>query len=297
MSTSTAPQQPPAAAQKRAEKLRGEIDRHNYLYFVENAPRISDRDFDALMRELVELEQQYPSLQTPDSPTLRVGGAAIEGFRQVRHSVPMMSIDNTYSEEELREWADRVRKGLGEGAKVRYVLEPKVDGVAVSLRYEKGELIVAATRGDGRTGDDITHNARTVKSIPLKLQGTKPPAVLEVRGEIYMPNSVFQRINKQREEAGEPLFANPRNCTAGTLKQLDPKIAGSRSLRFLAHGFGETSDNELSSYYEVLQRTKKLGLPISPHTRPPTASTTSSSSSTPSRRPALSWTTRRMAWS
>ena len=265
----SAPQEPPAAAQKRAEKLRREIDRHNYLYFVENAPEVSDREFDALLRELIELEEQYPSLQTPDSPTLRVGGEAIEGFRQVRHSVPMMSIDNTYSEEELRDWADRVRKGLGEAAKVRYVLEPKVDGVAVSLRYEKGELVVAATRGDGRTGDDITHNARTVKAIPWTLRsegGENPPAVLEVRGEIYMPNSVFQRINRQREEAGEPLFANPRNCTAGTLKQLDPKIAGSRSLRFLAHGFGETTGNELSSYYEILQRTKKLGLPISPHT-------------------------------
>src|SRR5688500_9792449 len=266
MTASTDPNAPPNAAEKRAEQLRGDIARHNHLYSVEHAPAVSDREFDKLMSELVELEQQYPSLQTPDSPTLRVGGEPIAGFMPVRHAVPMMSIDNTYSEEELREWDGRVRRGLEDGAAVRYVLEPKVDGVAVSLRYEAGELTVAATRGDGRTGDDISHNARTVKAIPLRLRGDSPPPVLEVRGEIYMPNSVFQRINKQRAAAGEQIFANPRNCTAGTLKQLDPKIAGSRSLRFLAHGLGECQGIDLDSYHDVLGLIKKLGLPISPHT-------------------------------
>ncbi len=264
---STDPNAPPAAAKKRAETLRGEIDRHNHLYHVEDAPQISDREFDALMRELIDLEQQFPALQTPDSPTLRVGGEPIDTFKPVRHAVPMMSIDNTYDAEELREWDVRVRKGLDEGADVTYVLEPKVDGVAVSLRYEKGELVVAATRGDGRTGDDITHNARTVRSIPWRLRDGVHPPVLEVRGEIYMPNSVFQRINRQREEAGEQVFANPRNCTAGTLKQLDPKIAGSRSLRFVAHGLGETQGIDLQSYHETLGLIRKLGLPISPHTK------------------------------
>lgn len=257
----------PAAARRRAEKLQKELQRHNHLYHVEAAPQISDREFDQLMQELAELEKQYPDLQTPDSPTLRVGGEPIEGFKPVRHAVPMMSIDNTYNADDLREWDARVRRHLAEGASVRYVLEPKVDGVAVSLRYEKGALAVAATRGDGRVGDDISHNARTVRSIAIHLRSGNPPPVLEVRGEIYMPNSVFQRINNERAANDEQLFANPRNATAGTLKQLDPRIAATRSLRFVAHGLGETDGLKLDSYNAVLQLIRAFGLPISPHTR------------------------------
>lgn len=249
---------------QRIEQLRRELERHNYLYYVENRPEISDRQFDAMMRELIELEQAHPELQSPDSPSVRVGGSPIEGFRTVEHAVPMMSIDNTYNEAELRAFDERVRKGLG-GADYSYVLEPKVDGVAVSLRYERGRLMVAVTRGDGRRGDDITHNVRTIRSIPLRLQTENPPEILEVRGEIFVDNEVFQTINLQRQAQGLETFANPRNFTAGTLKQLDPKIAASRKLRFVAHGLGEVRGLELSSYWETLQVLKRMGLPIGEH--------------------------------
>src|SRR5580765_4348334 len=201
----------------RAAKLREEIERHSYLYYVQAKPQISDREFDRLMKELVDLEMAHPELRTADSPTQRVGGEPIDGFEQVRHALPMMSIDNTYDEAEVRAFGERVRKALGE-QKVGYVLEPKVDGVASSLRYEKGALVLAATRGDGRVGDDITAQARTINSIPLKLAGDDLPAVLEVRGEIFLGNAEFQRINKERAEAGEEVFKNPRNLTTGTLK-------------------------------------------------------------------------------
>lgn len=256
----------PSAAARRVEELRAALSRHDRLYYMEAAPEISDREYDRLLRELRDLEEAHPSLASPDSPTRRVGGEPIDSFTSVPHAVPMMSIDNTYSDEELREWDRRVQRALGE-AKYRYVLEPKVDGVAVNLRYESGRLRVAATRGDGRRGDDITHNARTIKVIPLILAGDSPPEVLEVRGEIYMPNSVFQRINQERAAADEQLFANPRNATTGTLKQLDPKMAASRSLRFLAHGLGEVKGLSLRSYFEILQQLRTLGLPISPHTQ------------------------------
>ena len=255
---------PTASAAHRVEKLRRELDRHNHLYYVEAEPDVSDREYDRLMAELAELEAAHPELASPDSPTQRVGGEPIDAFASVAHAVPMMSIDNTYNADDLREWDDRVRRGVGES--YRYVLEPKVDGVAASLRYENGRLTLAATRGDGTRGDDVTHNVRTIKSVPLTLRGDAPPAVLEVRGEIYMPNSSFQRINADREAAEEDLFANPRNATTGTLKQLDPKVAATRGLRFVAHGLGEVRGLDLTSYFDTLQRLKTFGLPISPQT-------------------------------
>jgi DNA ligase (NAD+) len=209
-------------AKQRVEKLRAELNHHNYLYYVEAKPTVSDQQYDRLMRELTELEAAHAELASPDSPTQRVGGEPIDSFRTVKHSVPMMSIDNTYDEGEVRAFDERMKKNLG-GEQPAYVLEPKVDGVSGSLRYEDGVLVLAATRGDGRAGDDITAQARTIQSIPLRLAGDgNIPRILEVRGEIFMPNDVFQKINKQREEAGEEVFKNPRNLTTGTLKQLDP---------------------------------------------------------------------------
>ncbi|CAN5425690.1 NAD-dependent DNA ligase LigA [soil metagenome] len=251
------------SAQQKIQKLRDEITRHNELYYAKAKPEISDQDFDALLRELIELETAHPELVTPDSPSQRVGGAPIEGFNTVEHTVPMSSIDNTYSEDEVLAFDERVRKLL-DGQSPKYVLEPKVDGVAVSLRYEKGVLVLAATRGDGRRGDDITANAKTIRSIPLKLKSH--PAVLEVRGEIFMEQAEFQRINKLRQEAGEETFANPRNFTAGTLKQLDPKVTASRRLRFVTHGLGQTDPPLDDSYEQVLKDLHKIGLPTNEET-------------------------------
>jgi DNA ligase (NAD+) len=251
--------------EQRIKKLRAEIERHNHLYYADAKPEISDQEFDRLMRELIELETANPALLTPDSPSQRVGGEPIEGFRTVEHAVPMMSIDNTYDEEDVRAFDVRVHKGLGEGVAAQYVLEPKVDGVAGSLRYEKGLLVLASTRGDGRRGDDITSNARTIRSIPLRLVGEGIPDILEVRGEIFMPSDVFQEINQEREAAGEEVFKNPRNLTTGALKQLDPKITASRKLRFVAHGLGEVKPLIGDSYWEWMAKLKKWGLPIGEH--------------------------------
>jgi DNA ligase (NAD+) len=253
-------------AKNKIQKLREEIDRHNYLYHVLAKPTITDQEYDRLLRELVDLETAHPEFFSPDSPSQRIGGEPVEGWHTVEHAVRMMSIDNTYNEEELRAFDDRVRRGL-DGEKFGYVVEPKVDGVAVSLRYENSRLALAATRGDGRRGDDISANVRTIRSIPLLLRDAKnPPKILEVRGEIYMENSIFQAINKKRQEAGEETFANPRNFTAGTLKQLDPKITASRKLRFVAHGLGQVEPQMFDSYWDWLQRLHALGFPISQHT-------------------------------
>jgi DNA ligase (NAD+) len=267
----------------RAAELRDEIDRHNHLYFVAGKPAISDQQFDRLMRELTELEAQHPQLRTEDSPTQRVGGQPIEGFRTVEHAVRMMSIDNTYDAAEVRAFDERVRRGL-DGETPRYVLEPKVDGVACSARYEQGRLTLVATRGDGRRGDDITNNARTIRSLPLRLtpsplkgegrcegKGTRKPEtaatpqILEVRGEIYMPNSEFQRINKELIERDEEPLKNPRNATTGTLKSLDPAFAAARRLRFVAHGLGQVEPPPCDSYFDCMTQLRDLGIPIPEH--------------------------------
>jgi DNA ligase (NAD+) len=253
--------------EKRIQNLRDELNHHNYLYYVEAQPTVSDREYDKLMRELTELEAAHPEFASADSPTQRVGGEPIESFRTVDHAVAMMSIDNTYDEAEVREFDARVKKNLG-GEQPAYVVEPKVDGVSGSLRYEKGLLVLAATRGDGRRGDDITAQVRTIQSIPLRLHDTGGiPAVLEIRGEIYMPNDVFQRINKQREAAGEELYKNPRNLTTGTLKQLDPKITASRKLSFVCHGFGQVEPLPVEGYWEFVKLLKTWRLPVPQHTK------------------------------
>ena len=260
---------------KRIEQLRNEIRRHDYLYYVLNQPEISDQQYDKLFAELKALEQANPELMTPDSPTQRVSGQPLEGFATVRHAVPMLSIDNTYNADELRAFDERVRKQL-KSCDYDYVVELKIDGVAISLRYERGELVTAATRGDGEVGDNVTANVRTIKAVPLVLLGPdahrgRIPDVLEVRGEVYMPTKSFLKLNKQREEAGEPTFANPRNAAAGSLKLLDARITAQRNLSFFAHSIGEsrsTSGEPLAAnHYQTLQRFKKFGLPIDPHTR------------------------------
>jgi DNA ligase (NAD+) len=250
-------------AAARAEQLRNEIERHNQLYYQKAAPEISDQAFDALLRELQDIEKAHPELLTPDSPTQRVGGAPLEGFSQITHRVPMMSLDNTYSEEELREFFQRVQKGLGR-EKILCTIEPKVDGVAVSVRYEKGVLAHAATRGDGRVGDDITQNLKTIRSLPLRLP-KHVPQTFEVRGEAYMTREVFNKLNREREEAGEPLYANPRNTTAGTLKQLDPREVAKRPLSIVFYGVGDHGEAKLTSQREIVKLLHDAGLPMADH--------------------------------
>jgi len=247
---------------KRIEELRRELRRHDHLYYVEARPEISDRRYDELMAELKALEDAHAELVTVDSPTQRVGGEPIEGFETVEHSAPMLSIDNTYNADELNAFDERVRKALGE-ASFSYLVDPKIDGVAVALRYENGLLARAVTRGDGRRGDDITNNARRIRSVPLRLRGEGWPEVVEVRGEIYWPRKAFNEFNAQRVAAGAETFANPRNGTAGTLKQLDPTIVAQRHLAFLAHGFGELSDSIADTAEGVMQAFRSWSVPVS----------------------------------
>src|SRR6516164_1626777 len=223
---------------QRAEELRRLINHHNYKYYVEAMPEISDKEFDKLLEELKELEAKHPDLVTPDSPTQRVGGQPIEGFVAVRHRVPMLSIDNTYNAEELREFDKRVRKGLAKGEAVTYVVEPKIDGVAMSMTYEDGVFTVGATRGNGEEGDDVTHNLRTIHELPLRLKTTRPPAIFEARGEVYLTREELARLNRQRAEKELEPYANPRNLAAGTLKLLDPRLTAERRLRVFAYGLG-----------------------------------------------------------
>ncbi|MEN6386940.1 MAG: NAD-dependent DNA ligase LigA [Phycisphaerales bacterium] len=249
---------------EKIETLRQKIRRHDYLYYVENKPEISDQEYDKLFSELKKLEEQHPEFITSDSPTQRVGGQPIEGFKQVTHAIPMLSIDNTYSEEELRAFDRRVAKLL-ETNDYSYVVELKIDGLAMSLRYEDCRLTLGATRGDGTKGDDVTHNIKTIKAIPLRLNDN-PPDVLEVRGEVYMPKKAFQKLNEEKEKNGEPLLANPRNAAAGSLKQLDPKITAKRNLSFFAYSLGETSKAIAKTHFENLEKLKKFGLPVNGNT-------------------------------
>jgi DNA ligase (NAD+) len=251
-------------AQKRIEQLRQEIREHDYLYYVLNQPRVSDRRYDELLAELKELEQANPQLITADSPTQRVSERPLEGFAAVRHAVLMLSIDNTYNADELKAFDERVAKQLG-SRDYDYIVELKIDGLAISLRYERGILVTAATRGNGQVGDDVTANVRTIKTVPLLLLGGAAPAVLEVRGEVYMPTSAFLELNRLRVEAGEPAFANPRNAAAGSLKLLDARITAARNLSFFAYATGELSEPLAENHYESLRRLKELGLPVNPN--------------------------------
>jgi DNA ligase (NAD+) len=262
-----------SSIRQHIDKLRDELHRHNRLYYVENKPEISDQQYDRLMRELVELEKEHPEFDSADSPSHRVGEEPIEGFKSVTHAVRMMSIDNTYSEEELRAFDERVRKNLGNSGeglfaadKIAYVLEPKIDGTAVSLRYENATLVLAATRGNGVMGDDITANARTIGSVPLKLHGRDVPKILEVRGEVFMNNTDFQKLNAEREKTGEEIYKNPRNLTSGTLKLLDSRVVAQRNLRFIAHGMGQVEPMPAVDYWECMKLVRGWGLPVTDHT-------------------------------
>lgn len=245
-------------AQTKIDKLRAEINRHNRLYYVEARPEISDQEYDRLYKQLEQLETEHPNLVTPDSPTRRVGGEPLKEFKNVPHLQPMMSLDNTYNFDELKEFDARVRKLLP-GESIEYVLEPKVDGVSISIRYENGRMTLGATRGDGNTGDDITANLRTIRAIPLTVAST--PKLLEVRGEAYLPVKGFEKLNAEREKAGEDLFANPRNAAAGSLKQLDPRIVAKRPLSAVFYAVGATEGVAFETQAVVLKMLKKLGFP------------------------------------
>lgn len=251
--------------QRKAEELRRQINYHNYRYYVLDDPVISDGEYDALMRELKELEKNQPELITPDSPTQRVGGQPTEGFPPVEHKVPMLSLDNTYSHDELRDFDRRVRKALEE-VSCRYVAEPKVDGVAVSLKYENGIFALGSTRGNGAVGDDITANLKTINSIPLHiLTDAKDLLNIEVRGEVYISRAGFQKLNAEREEEGQSLFANPRNAAAGSLKQLNPKIVAKRRLNIFIHSIAKPPSERFGSHYDTLQILKEAGFRINSH--------------------------------
>src|SRR5438045_40521 len=252
-----------AEACARIETLRRDITEHNRRYYEEAAPTISDREYDRLYKELVDLETQFPELVTPDSPTQRVGGKPLQAFAQIQHRVPMLSLDNTYSEEEVVNFYKRIMRLLPE-EKIPVVIEPKVDGVAVSVMYENGKLTYAATRGDGSVGDEITQNIRTIKSVPHQLPGAAPK-VFEVRGEAYLDKAGFEKLNKEREAAGLPLFANPRNAAAGSLKHLDPNIAAKRPLGMIFYGTGAIEGTEVDRHSKIFPLFKKLGLPTHEH--------------------------------
>ncbi len=253
----------PEVAQRVAD-LRQEINQHNYHYYVLDAPQIPDAEYDRLLRELQILEAAHPELVTPDSPTQRVGAEPLKSFGQITHAIPMLSLDNAFSNEEIAAFDRRVRERLEIDEVIEYVAEPKLDGLAISLRYVEGVLKQAATRGDGVTGENVTLNVRTIKSVPLRLIGTDYPPVLEVRGEIYMPKAAFEALNRRARKRGEKEFANPRNAAAGSLRQLDPRITATRKLAIFCYGVGEVVGTLPMDHIDTLQALKTWGLPILP---------------------------------
>ncbi len=257
-------------AAQRIEQLRAELDGHNYRYYVLDEPSVPDAEYDRLFRELQALEAEHSQLVTAESPTQRVGGEALAAFGEVRHEVPMLSLGNAFEEEDLLAFDRSVQSGLGlagdlfgGGVEVEYSCEPKLDGLAVSLRYENGQLVRGATRGDGSTGEDISSNVRTIRNVPLKLQGEGWPQVLEVRGEVFMPKSGFEELNARQAASGGKTFANPRNAAAGSLRQLDPKITASRPLEFCCYGVGQVSGELPATQVGMLEQLKAWGIPIS----------------------------------
>ncbi len=254
----------PRSVEEEVDLLRKDLRRHNRLYYVESAPVISDLEFDNLLKRLERLEKDHPHLDVPDSPTHKVGGEPIEGFKTVQHRLPMLSIDNVYNEESVLEFDQRLRK-LAEIDELEYTVEYKIDGVALALIYENGTLVQGLTRGDGRNGDDITHNARTVGGVPLRLECENPPELLEVRGEAYISNSDFAQLNGDQASKGLEAFKNTRNTTSGALKLLDPKLCAARKIRFLAHGIGAHEGTNINTHVEYLDRLKVWGIPPTPH--------------------------------
>jgi DNA ligase (NAD+) len=257
------------SVKNRVERLREEIEYHNYRYYVLDHPEVPDAQYDRLMRELEKLEQEHPELCSPNSPTQRVGAPLLESFEIVRHTLPMLSLANAFDENEAREFDKRVKKFLGSIEEVEYVAEPKLDGLAVELVYERGQLIVGSTRGDGINGENITQNLRTIKTLPLQLirKEISVPERLEVRGEVIMRLEKFKELNRKREETGESSFANPRNAAAGSVRQLDPKVTRERPLEIYCYGVGEVTGRTFKSHWEILQTFPKWGLRTNPHVR------------------------------
>jgi DNA ligase (NAD+) len=252
---------------KRVEKLREEIEYHNTLYYVLDQPEISDAQYDRLLRELEKFEGEYPELRSPNSPTQRVGALPLEAFEIVRHTLPMLSLANAFDETEARDFDKRVKKFLGSSANIAYVAEPKLDGLAVELVYERGQFVVGSTRGDGVNGENITQNLRTIKTIPLQLirKEIPVPERLEVRGEVIIQLKKFKELNRKREETGESLFANPRNAAAGSVRQLDSKITAERPLEIYCYGLGEVKGKSFKTHWEILQTLPKWGFRTNPN--------------------------------
>ena len=254
-------------AKKRISELSYQLNHHSYRYYVLDDPEISDSKYDRLYRKLQDLEEQFPELVAPDSPTQRVGAPPLEGFVSVTHAVPMLSLDNAFGNDELREFDDRMKRLLNRTEDIEYTVEPKIDGVAVELVYEGGLFTLGSTRGDGFVGENVTLNLKTIKSIPMRLlqNNSSVPERLDVRGEVYYPNSGFMKMNKEREAKGEPTYANPRNTAAGTLRQLDSKITAARPLNIFIHSFGQAVGREFSSHSEALETFKTWGFRVNPH--------------------------------
>ncbi|MGC8785387.1 MAG: NAD-dependent DNA ligase LigA [Armatimonadota bacterium] len=269
-------------ARKRLEELRRLIEHHNYLYYVLDQPEISDAEYDALMRELLQLEERFPDLRTPDSPSMRVGAPPLEAFATHTHRQPMLSLDNAFGAEDLRAFDQRIKRFLGmpPDQRIEYVAELKIDGLAISLTYVDGVFVTGATRGDGFQGEDVTQNLRTIRAIPLRLRQPSAipaslfeepavpiPSFVEVRGEVYLTHDEFRRINEEREQTGEPTFANPRNAAAGSVRQLDPRITAKRRLSLFAYGIGAVEGARFDSHWQILQTLKAWGFPVNPHAR------------------------------
>ncbi len=256
----------PPEVLERIKKLREEINYHNYRYYVLDSPVISDEEYDALMQELKALEEQYPETITPDSPTQRVGAPPSDKFRTVPHHIPMLSLDDAFTPEEIREFDKRIKRLLNIDHDIEYTLEPKIDGLAVELVYEKGVFVLGSTRGDGYNGEDVTNNLRTIPSIPLRLLSIEVPIpeLLEARGEVYMEKDAFEKLNEERKKQGLPTFANPRNAAAGSLRQLDPKVTASRPLNIFCYGVGRVKGHSFQTQWEILHTLRKWGLRVNP---------------------------------
>lgn len=253
-------------AKRRIDYLKEKVRHHDYRYYVLSDPEISDQEYDDLLRELKDLEEKYPQFRTEDSPTQRLSAGILPGFKTVKHRQKMLSLDNTYSFEELRDWDERVRKGLNQ-EKIDYVVELKIDGISANLTYESGKLVIAATRGDGETGEDVTGNIKTIRAIPLVLLGKDYPELVEIRGEVYMDKRDLAMLNQEREKNGEPLFVNPRNAASGSLKLLDTNLVAKRRLNFFAHSLGDIKGSGLSTQWEFLSKLKNWGVRVNPYSQ------------------------------
>lgn len=249
-------------SKSRYQELKSQIEHHNALYHSQDKPEISDFEYDKLFQELLEIEKKHPELVTPDSPSQRVGGEVLDAFKKVTHRIPMLSLSNSYDTDDILAFDERVKKFLKNDQDIEYFCEPKFDGLALEIIYENGRFVQAITRGDGTVGEDVTHNVRTIKTIPLELKTKKPPTLLEVRGEVLIFKNDFVKMNEQQQESGEIVFANPRNAAAGTIRQLDSKIAASRPLRFFAYGLGQAEGISFESQSKIEEYFESVGLPV-----------------------------------